>query len=207
MGRFIQQDPHPGKLNRPDTVVNNYIYALNSPNRYIDPSGRIPIVLIVLFIASLNGLYQGKKNADEAKNAGFDSGKQNSVFWSGFFSSFLSTVASAYLPGGAVLWGAVGASINILATQQQLTGKTNVGEALAIGFTVSIINFAIERFAPGAIGAAFNTSIYGSSILSGPTSIGIGHIVTSPLGSGVPEHGCVDSDGCLATNGSGGKKN
>ena len=40
-GRFLQKDPEPGKLNIPATVTNSYIYAINNPTRFTDPTGRI----------------------------------------------------------------------------------------------------------------------------------------------------------------------
>lgn len=39
IGRFLQQDPDPGKLNIPSTLVNKYIYAMNNPIMLKDPSG------------------------------------------------------------------------------------------------------------------------------------------------------------------------
>src|SRR5690606_17348531 len=40
IGRFIQSDPHPGKLNFPNTLVNKYSYVNNNPLSLTDPSGR-----------------------------------------------------------------------------------------------------------------------------------------------------------------------
>lgn len=39
IGRFLQQDPHPGHLQVPTTVVNKYIYAVNNPISISDPFG------------------------------------------------------------------------------------------------------------------------------------------------------------------------
>ncbi|MEK6627649.1 MAG: RHS repeat-associated core domain-containing protein, partial [Bdellovibrionota bacterium] len=38
-GRFLQQDPDPGKLTNPNTFLSKYIYAGNSPVMLSDPSG------------------------------------------------------------------------------------------------------------------------------------------------------------------------
>jgi len=38
-GRFIQHDPHPGKLRLPLSVTNKYTYAGNNPLMYRDPAG------------------------------------------------------------------------------------------------------------------------------------------------------------------------
>lgn len=40
VGRFLQIDPDPGYLNRPLTFTSQYIYVLNGPVNFTDPSGR-----------------------------------------------------------------------------------------------------------------------------------------------------------------------
>ena len=40
-GRWIQQDPYPGKLSMPITRINRYIYTGNNPINYVDPSGEL----------------------------------------------------------------------------------------------------------------------------------------------------------------------
>jgi len=40
VGRFLQQDPDPGKLQNPNTFLSKYIYAGNNPVMFNDPSGR-----------------------------------------------------------------------------------------------------------------------------------------------------------------------
>jgi hypothetical protein len=49
-GRFLQQDPEPGKLRMPATVVNKYIYVGNLPNMLTDSTGRDPWKDFVNFI-------------------------------------------------------------------------------------------------------------------------------------------------------------
>ena len=39
IGRFMQKDPHPGKLNLSTTVVNAYAYVSNNPQNMTDPTG------------------------------------------------------------------------------------------------------------------------------------------------------------------------
>ena len=39
-GRFLQQDPHPGTIMNPITMINKYAYAGNNPLIYLDPSGK-----------------------------------------------------------------------------------------------------------------------------------------------------------------------
>ena len=40
IGRFISEDSHAGTKKMPSTVVNKYIYTVNNPQNYTDPSGR-----------------------------------------------------------------------------------------------------------------------------------------------------------------------
>ena len=47
IGRFLQEDPFRGVLSSPLSVVNKYIYVLNNPNSYVDPSGKFLTALIV----------------------------------------------------------------------------------------------------------------------------------------------------------------
>lgn len=39
-GRFLQKDPVPGKLDISSTVINAYIYVINSPLMHTDSTGR-----------------------------------------------------------------------------------------------------------------------------------------------------------------------
>jgi RHS repeat-associated protein len=39
-GRFLQSDPNAGYLTQPITTINKYIYAINNPILFSDPSGR-----------------------------------------------------------------------------------------------------------------------------------------------------------------------
>ena len=49
IGRFIQEDPHPGVLNLPRTYTSKYIYVMNNPQRYTDPRGEFfdPVTLAI----------------------------------------------------------------------------------------------------------------------------------------------------------------
>lgn len=40
VGRFLQKDPDPGKLENPMTVINTFAYAVNNPLKYRDPTGK-----------------------------------------------------------------------------------------------------------------------------------------------------------------------
>lgn len=76
-GRFLQQDPDPGKLRSPATVINRYIYVQNNPAAYIDPSGRFPWLVIALvsfaITAYQNNQHGGNFVAQFAMNFAFSS--------------------------------------------------------------------------------------------------------------------------------------
>ena len=51
-GRFLQQDPEPGKIMNPIGVINKYIYAANNPIMFTDPTGKIFGIDDLIFIAA-----------------------------------------------------------------------------------------------------------------------------------------------------------
>lgn len=58
-GRFLQQDPDPGKLSNPNTFLSKYIYAGNAPTMFGDPSGRFLELLIGALIGAFVGAVVG----------------------------------------------------------------------------------------------------------------------------------------------------
>ncbi|MBL6988707.1 MAG: hypothetical protein ISR65_02980 [Bacteriovoracaceae bacterium] len=40
IGRFLQEDPDPGRLLNPLTVINRYVYTGNNPINFVDPTGK-----------------------------------------------------------------------------------------------------------------------------------------------------------------------
>lgn len=77
IGRFLQQDPDPGQLRSPSTVINRCIYAQNTPTAFTDPSGRFPwlVIAIVSFAitAYQNNQHGGNFAAQFALNFAFSS--------------------------------------------------------------------------------------------------------------------------------------
>ncbi len=55
IGRFLQQDPFPGKIGIPNSVVNSYIYGLNNPTMFRDPSGKFPALLVAFAVGAILG--------------------------------------------------------------------------------------------------------------------------------------------------------
>jgi RHS repeat-associated protein len=49
-GRFLQQDPDPGKLINPSTIITKYLYGLNNPIMFSDPTGRF--IFLAIFLSS-----------------------------------------------------------------------------------------------------------------------------------------------------------
>ncbi len=98
IGRFISEDPHPGKLNLPSTVTNKYLYVGNNPTRYVDPSGKIFGAIL------LGSLISG------GLNAAFTKGPVLEAFGAGFLKGLgagISIATGGYLLGGAAaLFGA-----------------------------------------------------------------------------------------------------
>lgn len=53
VGRFIQQDPHPGVLMMPNTVNSKYIYGNNAPTAYTDPSGKFFVAIGIFALQAI----------------------------------------------------------------------------------------------------------------------------------------------------------
>ncbi len=49
LGRFLTEDPHPGKKRLPQSVFNEYSYSINNPISYTDPSGKFIFAAAFLF--------------------------------------------------------------------------------------------------------------------------------------------------------------
>ena len=99
LGRFLQQDPNPGKLVLPSSVVNSYIYALNNPISFIDPTGQSIFDSIADFFKSIGNAINEVWNW--IRSAGQTIGDFLRSGWVG--KAILTTllVAAAALTGGA----------------------------------------------------------------------------------------------------------
>ncbi len=51
-GRFLTEDPHPGKQSNPQTAFNKYIYSGNNPTNFIDPDGKFFFLAAALISGS-----------------------------------------------------------------------------------------------------------------------------------------------------------
>ena len=98
IGRFIQEDPHPGVLNIPLTLTSKYIYTVNNPVNLTDPKGEFAFVTILIISAVSAGVTTAISGGD----------------FNDFLKSFVLNVAvlsgASYLAaGGFVGAGAGGA--------------------------------------------------------------------------------------------------
>jgi RHS repeat-associated protein len=144
LGRFLQPDllvPEPGN---PQTL-NRYAYVYNNPLRYTDPSGHVPVILVMMGIGAATGalINYGVQVAANISQNGLQVQAFTNVNWAAVGASAVAGAvggatfygASAVL--GTGLWGMVGAGAfsgavsgqAARATENVLTGKA-IGEGL-----------------------------------------------------------------------------
>ena len=122
LGRFIQEDPHPGNPNDPISVINKYSYGRNSPTAYIDPDGQFFIELLVA--AAVGGTISFLFSAFRHGNTGRDNWN---AFWQG------ATIGAAAFIGGYTFSG-----FGLLGLSQPATGLLwALGAGLAGGYTAT----------------------------------------------------------------------
>jgi RHS repeat-associated protein len=68
IGRFMQEDPHPGEFKLPKSLTSRYVYSLNNPINRLDPSGEmsfedivftVAIIALTAYTGGLAGAYVG----------------------------------------------------------------------------------------------------------------------------------------------------
>ena len=110
IGRFLQEDPHPGFIDFTVTVNNKFTYVANNPLTFTDPSGEvigIDDVLIAMFISA-------------AINAVISSAQADGNFWENLVSWEVAGKAAVKAAigttlviggglGGGALFGGAGA--------------------------------------------------------------------------------------------------
>lgn len=99
IGRFLQQDPEAGNINKPISLINKYVYADNSPLMFTDPTGRSSIFgwlaialnpALSLFLLNTTDVFQ--------KNFGFTEGDKMAV---NFAAITTVIIVAAVVTGGA----------------------------------------------------------------------------------------------------------
>ncbi|HAZ13275.1 MAG: hypothetical protein A2X86_08065 [Bdellovibrionales bacterium GWA2_49_15] len=141
LGQFIQRDPYFGNLNAPRTFINKYIYPMNNPLRYVDPSGRIGALAAIGIGAAVGAVLGGALAAYNGDNIG-----------KGAVEGALlgATVAAIYLLSPAV-------AITLLGTSaiNALTTKGNVGQ----NFKENVRKNSFTSMSTAVANRAFHNSI------------------------------------------------
>lgn len=102
-GRFMQEDPQPGGLELPISVVNRYIYAHNNSTNLTDPEGESPLLILFVFTFVQTAFQAGAKNGNWLDNfkASFDkpfSGGNRGYFWENLMFNGMA-MAFGFKPG------------------------------------------------------------------------------------------------------------
>ena len=129
IGRFLQEDPHPGKGTDVRTVFQKYTYANNNPISYIDPNGEFIFLAIFAFAAGGTAYFSvgavataailgftGTLAAFEAKN---NFNTRQTWEKDGWTALGVATAVAAAAAGGAWLGMKMGQSV---ATMLKLKG-------------------------------------------------------------------------------------
>ena len=128
-GRFIQEDSYPGIGTSPQTFNSKYIYALNVPTVFTDPSGKI-VPAIVLAGMAVGGIF-----------AGYRASQQNGAdFW-----SILGSSLQGALIGGTVSYATVVGA-----------GLAAGGAGFMAATSEALSSAIIAGFANGALGLIFS---------------------------------------------------
>jgi RHS repeat-associated protein len=153
-GRFVQRDPHPGKLEIPGTVFNSYAYVLSNPVNFTDPSGKF-IPALIAGIAALGSLIAGGVGVGSALLAvgsvlggsivaaaiqSAVTGKWGADFWNNVATNF--TIGAGLLAiggligivsGGSLVAGGNGIHGYVHTTKSFLLGADKLYQALTLG--------------------------------------------------------------------------
>jgi len=144
LGRFLQPDPIVPEPGNPQ-ALNRYAYVYNNPLRYTDPSGHVPVILVMMGIGAATGalINYGVQVAANISQNGLQVQAFTNVNWAAVGASAVAgAVGGATFYGasaalGTGLWGMVGAGTfsgavsgqAARATENVLTGKA-IGEGL-----------------------------------------------------------------------------
>ena len=127
IGRFVSEDPHSGKLLLPKSVNNKFAYVANNPMKFVDPSGKIFVSLLIGAVIS------------GAVNAAFSGGPFLEAFGRGFLQGLgagLSVITGSYLIGGIATFLGASSSVATLAA--------------GVGGAIGSYGFAYNQGARGA---------------------------------------------------------
>ena len=103
IGRFLQKDPWLGTPYDPLTL-NRYGYCVNEPVQLADPSGRIPLILVVIAVGAVAGAAVGV--GAEGYSDWRDDGKLNRPIGDYLESAAIGAVVGGVTAGAAYIIGA-----------------------------------------------------------------------------------------------------
>ncbi len=123
-GRFLTKDPFPGMLTQPASLTP-YVYALNSPVLYSDPSGENPLLLVGGVGGLLGGAIYGY-GSQVVRNL-----NQGMCFWDALSTDIDAGQVALYAGVGTVLGlGMGGAMVGIQALAAYVGTGTTIGTVL-----------------------------------------------------------------------------
>lgn len=163
IGRFLQQDPDPGKVEKPISFVNKYIYADNSPIMMRDPSGRSSIWgWVMAAMAPITSLILMNTTNFFQSNFDFTAGDIKAV---NFAAVTVAIIGLSIITGGAA-----GAAVG--------GGWAGAGVGAAVGAITGAAVGAIGFPALG-LGSAKQGAMYGAIV--GGIAGGIAGYMASPI--------------------------
>ncbi len=138
LGRFVQADPHPGKIDTPGTTINKFSYVMNNSMNLIDPKGEFIWFLIGFFIGG--SLLQGISTGDWSLSNLFTGGLKGLALGAAIagVASIFGAIAGAISPGALTTGGGA------------LVGLLNPGTTAYIAASVLSLPAAVGLFDPNA---------------------------------------------------------
>ena len=150
LGRFLQEDPHPGVLKLTSTFNTKYSYANNNPINYTDPTGEIILPLLIII----------GKGALIGATIGFTASLINNNF--SMQMALQAAVEGAVLGAGAALGGAAMGAM-LAGSSLGLSGAwIGAGRILGAGLGAGLFGsyFGVSSFESGFIAGALGEAIW-----------------------------------------------
>lgn len=154
-GRFLQEDPQPGKTSSPLTMVNRHAYAMNLPTMITDPSGEFGFLMAfawtAIYSAAISALQAGIQT-DWGRKGGF---------WNAFGRNFVVNFAISAV-------GLFSAGIQAGFTNTQfgigLGGVYNTSNLITRGFSFGFFQATGgEDILMHEVGHSINFALYGAT--------------------------------------------